>query len=75
MLLPRIGKNFYHDKGIFALVNLDEMDCLVVLIRGKKVKIIVDPSIPSLKADGEEIITEYGNKGTYALLKYDYSKN
>ena len=94
MLIPRIGKNFYHDgvnwtvvgignkkfehespKGIFALVNIDDMDCVVVLIRAKRVKIIVDPSIPSLKADGEELITEYGNKGTYALLKYDAYKN
>ena len=94
MLIPRIGKNLYHDgvnwtvlcvgnekfehespKGIFALVNLDDMDCVVVLIRGKKVKITVDPSIPSLKADNEELITDYGNKGTYALLKYDHSKN
>ena len=58
-----------------ALVNLDEMECVVVLIRGKRVKITVDPSVPSLKADDEELITEYGNKGTYALLKYDTNNN
>jgi hypothetical protein len=94
MLIPKIGKKFYHDgvnwtvvgignknfehespNGIFALVNLDDMDCVVVLIRGKRVKISVEPSIPSLKADGEELITEYGIKGTYALLKYEYSIN
>ena len=68
------NKKFEHEspKGIFALVNLDDMDCLVVLIRGKRVKITIDPSIPSLKADGEELVTEYGTKGTYALLKYDH---
>ena len=56
-------------------MNLDEMECVVVLIRGKRVKITVDPSVPSLKADDEELITEYGNKGTYALLKYDTNNN
>ena len=72
------GSNkFEHEspKGIFALVNLDDMDCVIVLIRGKRVKITVDPSIPSLLADGEELITEYGNKGTYVLLKYIRNNN
>ncbi len=71
------NKKFEHEspKGIFALVNLDDMDCVVVFIRSKRVKITVNPSIPSLKADGEELITEYGSRGTYALLKYDHIKN
>ena len=63
------------DNGIFAIVNLDEMDCLLVIIRDKKVKITVDPSIPSVKADNKELIRVYGNIGTYALLEYDRNKN
>ncbi len=63
------------DKGIFTIVNLDEMDCLLVIIRNKKVKITVDPSIPSVKADNEELLKVYGNIGTYALLKFDTNNN
>ena len=71
------NRKFEHrfSKGIFSLVNLDDMDCIAVIIRGKEVKITVDPSIPSLKADDEEILTEYGNKGTYALLEFDHNNN
>jgi len=63
------------DKGIFAIVNLDEMDCMLVIIREKEVKITVDPSIPSVKADSKEMLTEYGNSGTYALLEFDRNNN
>ena len=59
------------DKGIFAVVNLNEMDCMLVLIRDKKVHLMVDPSIPSVKADNEELLKFYGNIGTYALLEFD----
>ncbi len=71
------NRSFVHEapNGIFSLVNIDEMDCTVVLIREEEVKITVDPSIPSLKADGKELITEYGKKGTYALLKYERCNN
>ena len=71
------NKAFKHESpnGIFSLVNIDEMDCILVLFRDKKVKITVDLSIPSLKADGKELLTEYGKKGTYALLKYERCNN
>ena len=63
------------EKGIFAIVNLDEMDCLLLIIRKKKVKITVDPSIPSVKANRKEMLNIYGNIGTYALLEYDRNNN
>ena len=63
------------DKGIFAIVNLDEMDCMLVIIREKEVKITIDPSIPSVKADDEELLMVYGNIGTYALLEFDRNNN
>jgi hypothetical protein len=69
---------FKHESpnGIFSLVNIDEMVCIVVLFRDKTVKITLDPSIPSLKADGKELLTEYGIKnGMYALLKYERCNN
>ncbi len=59
------------DKGIFAVVNLDEMDCLLVIIRNTKAQIKVDPSIPSVKANNEELLKLYGNSGIYALLEFD----
>jgi len=63
------------EKGIFAIVNLDEMDCLLLIIRNKEVKITVDPSIPSVKANSTEMLTVYGNIGTYALLEFDRNNN
>ena len=63
------------NKGIFAVVNLDEMDCMLIIIRYKEVIILVDPSIPSVKADSKELLTVYGNSGTYALLEFDRNNN
>ncbi len=63
------------EKGIFAIVNLDEMDCVLLMIRKRKFKIIIDPSIPSVKADDEELLKVYGNSGTYALLQFDKNTN
>ncbi|MFX1276325.1 MAG: hypothetical protein ACFFBP_01255 [Promethearchaeota archaeon] len=72
------GDNFFKykaEKGIFSLVNLDLMDCLVVLIKGNDVIITVDPTIPSVKVDDEELLIEYGDTGTYLLLKYERENN
>ena len=77
-LVVGVGNKFFEyraDKGIFAVVNLDEMDCMLVIIRNKEVKITVDPSIPSVKADNVELLTVYGNIGTYALLEFDKNNN
>ncbi|MFX1395578.1 MAG: hypothetical protein ACFFAS_00890 [Promethearchaeota archaeon] len=63
------------DKGIFAFVNLDDMECVSVLIRVNKVKIIVDPLIPSITADGNELLNGYGNPGLYVLLEFDKNNN
>ncbi|MFX1340270.1 MAG: hypothetical protein ACFFDK_16795, partial [Promethearchaeota archaeon] len=63
------------DKGIFAIIDLSQMDCLLIIIRNKKVKITVNPSIPSIKADNKELLNIYGNIGTYALLKFDKKIN
>ena len=63
------------DKGIFAIVDLNKMDCLLVIIRDKEVKISIDPSIPSVRAENNELLKIYGDKGTYALLKFDSKNN
>ena len=63
------------DKGIFAIVDLNKMDCLLVIIKEKEVKISIDPSIPSVKADGNELLKIYGDKGTYVLLEFDEKNN
>ncbi len=63
------------ENGIFAIVNLDEMDCLLVIIRDKTVTITIDPSIPSVKANGNELLKIYGDKGTYALLEFNKKDN
>ena len=77
-IVKGIGEIYFEyesNKGIFAFINLDEMDCLAILIERKRVKIIVDPSIPSIIANNQELINEYGPIGTYALLEYDRDKN
>ncbi len=63
------------EKGIFAFVNLTEMDCVAVLVRKNKTRIVVDPLIPSIKADGIELLKEYGNPGIFALLEFDRNNN
>ncbi|TFG14400.1 MAG: hypothetical protein EU535_03495 [Promethearchaeota archaeon] len=63
------------DKGIFAIVDLNKMDCLLVIIKDKEVKISIDPSIPSVRADDNELLKIYGDKGTYALLEFDEKNN
>ena len=63
------------DKGIFAIVDLNKMDCLLVIIKDKEVKISIDPSIPSVRANDNELLKIYGDKGTYALLEFDEKNN
>ena len=63
------------NKGIFALINIDEMKTVLLIIRKKKGKISVDPSIPSVKTNKKELLTMYGNVGTYALLEFDTYTN
>ncbi len=73
-----VGNNaFEHEanKGIFAVINIEEMDCMLVIIRDKEVKITVDPSIPSVKTNNEELLTGYGSVGTYVLLEFDRNNN
>jgi hypothetical protein len=62
-------------KGIFCIVNLNELDCILVIIREREFKIIVDPSIPSVKINNVEFIKNYGKSGKYALLEYDMTIN
>lgn len=62
------------DKGIFVIIDLGQMDCLLIIIRNKKVKITVNPSVPSVNADSKELLNMYGNIGTYALLEFDKKK-
>lgn len=71
------SKHFEHhaERGIFAVVDLDKMDCMLIIIRDKKVSITIDPSIPSVKANNEELLKVYGSKGTYALLEFDRKNN
>jgi len=63
------------NKGVFALINVDEMETVLLIIRKKKGKITVDPSIPSVKTNKKELLTMYGDVGTYALLEYDKYSN
>jgi hypothetical protein len=63
------------NKGIFALINVDEMETVLIIIRKKKGKISVDPSIPSVKTSKKELLTMYGDVGTYALLEFDKFNN
>lgn len=73
-----IGKTpfaYKANKGIFALINVDEMETVLLIIRKKKGKISVDPSIPSIKTNKKELLTMYGNVGTYALLEFDKYSN
>lgn len=63
------------NKGIFALINVDEMETVLLIIRKKKGKISIDPSIPSVKTNKKELLTMYGNVGTYALLEFDKYNN
>ena len=71
------NETFVHeaDNGVFALVNLEDLECVLVIIREKKVKIVVDPTIPSVKANNEELLKVYGDVGTYALLEFDKYNN
>jgi len=62
-------------KGIFCIVNLDELDCILVIIREREFNIIVDPSKPSVKINNEEFLNYYGKPGKYALLEYDMTIN
>ena len=62
-------------KGIFSLLNLDLMDCLVVMIQDNDVIMKIDPRIPSLQIDGQELITEYDKNGFFLLLKYERDLN
>ena len=63
------------NKGVFALINVDEMETVLLIIRKKKGKISIDPSIPSVKTNKKELLTMYGNVGTYALLEFDKYSN
>ena len=63
------------NKGIFALVNIEEMECILIIIRKKKGKISVNPTIPSVKTNKKELLKIYGNIGTYALLEFDKDRN
>jgi len=67
--------DFKANKGIFALVNVDEMETVLLIIRKKKGKISIDPSIPSVKTNKKELLTMYGDVGTYALLEFDNKHN
>ncbi|MHA1468450.1 MAG: hypothetical protein ACTSP6_10305 [Promethearchaeota archaeon] len=51
------------------------METVLLIIRKKKGKITVDPSIPSVKTNKKELLTMYGDVGTYALLEYDKYSN
>ena len=62
-------------KGVFALINVDEMETVLLIIRKKKGKISIDPSIPSVKTNKKELLTMYGDVGTYALLEFDKYSN
>ena len=63
------------NKGVFALINVDVMETVLLIIRKKKGKIAVDPSIPSVKTNKKELLTMYGDVGTYALLEFDKYSN
>jgi len=62
-------------KGIFSLLNFDLMDCIALIIQKFDVIMKIDPTIPSLQIDGNELITENGKNGYFLLLKYERDLN